>query len=116
MSPDAQFAAISDAMSGVGLASDKTRLAMDIFGKSGGALIQLLGSGSEGLNQFGKEAEDLGLLMGDAREGVGGVNDAIDKMKMAWGALRVADCRGGGASVDMDCWSHWRPLWAGSIN
>lgn len=87
MSPDAQFAAISDAMSGVGLASDKTRLAMDIFGKSGGELIQLLGSGSEGLNAFGREAEDLGLLMGDAREGVAGVNDTIDKMKMAWGAF-----------------------------
>jgi ABC-type transporter Mla subunit MlaD len=87
LSADQAFAAISEQMQHVGSATDRTKIAIDIFGKSGGELVQLLGQGSEGLNAMGKEAEGLGLLMGDAREGVSSVNDSLDKMKMAWRAF-----------------------------
>jgi methyl-accepting chemotaxis protein len=87
MSADQAFAAISDKMAGVGSATDRTKIALDIFGKSGGELIQLLSGGSDGLNAMGAEAESLGLMLGNAREGVGGVNDSIDKMKAAWGGF-----------------------------
>lgn len=84
MSADQAFAAIADKMAGMGSATERTKSALDIFGRSGGELIQLLSQGSDGLNQMGKEAEGLGLMMGTAREGVGAVNDSLDKMKAAW--------------------------------
>jgi len=87
LSTDEAFAKIAEQMQGVGSSTERTKIALDIFGRSGGELIQLLSGGAEGLNKFGAEAGRLGLLMGDAREGVGGVNDAIDKMKMAWGTF-----------------------------
>lgn len=84
---DQQFAVISDALNNVGSSSDKTRLAMKLFEEAGGKLIPLMSAGSAGLNAFGQEAENLGLLLGDARGGVEAANDAINRMKRAWGAL-----------------------------
>lgn len=87
MSADQAFAAIAEQMQGVGSATDRTKIAIDIFGRTGGELVQLLGQGAEGLNAMGAEAEGLGLLMGGAREGVSSVNDALDKMRAAWRAF-----------------------------
>ena len=87
LSADQAFAAIAEQMQQVESSTDRTKIAIDIFGKSGGELVQLLGQGSEGLNAMGVEAESLGLLMGDAREGVQSVNDSLDKMKIAWRAF-----------------------------
>lgn len=87
MKPDAQFAAIADALTGVGSVSDRTRLVLDIFGKSGGELTNMLAGGSAGLNAFGTEAERMGLLLGQGREGVESAGDSIDKMKRAWGGF-----------------------------
>jgi len=87
MSADQAFAAIAEQIQTVGSASDRTRLAIDIFGRSGGQLINLLSGGAEGLNAFGAEAESMGLLMGDARGAVEAAGDSINKMKRAWGAF-----------------------------
>jgi hypothetical protein len=92
MSADQQFAAIADAMGGVGTHTEKAQLAMDIFGRQGIKLLNVMAEGSEGLNKYGKELEDMGVLLGDNREQVEGANDAINRMKKAWGAIvqRVA--------------------------
>jgi hypothetical protein len=87
MSADKQFAAIAEQIQNVGSASDRTRIAMDIFGRSGGQLIPLLSEGAEGLNAYGAEAEQMGLLLGNARGAVEEANDSINKMKRAWGAF-----------------------------
>ena len=87
MTPDEQFTAIADKIQDVGSASQRTKIALDIFGKSGGELINLLAGGSEGLDVFGKEAEQIGLLMGNARSDVEAAGDSINKMKRAWGAF-----------------------------
>jgi hypothetical protein len=84
---DKVFAAIAEQMQGVGSSTDRTRLAMDIFGKAGGQLINLLAGGAEGLNAYGAEAESMGLLLGDARANVEAAGDSINKMKRAWGAF-----------------------------
>ena len=41
----------------------KTALAMDLFGKSGAALIPFLNEGKSGIEGFRKEAEDLGIVL-----------------------------------------------------
>lgn len=84
---DKVFAAIAEQMQQVGSNTERTRLAIDIFGKSGGQLINLLSGGAEGLNAFGAEASNLGLLMGDSRSAVEAAGDSINKMKRAWGAF-----------------------------
>jgi uncharacterized protein Yka (UPF0111/DUF47 family) len=92
MSPDQQFAAIADAMQGVENQSDKVRLAMKLFDSEGVALVNTLSGGSGALKGFADEASDLGLMLGDSREGIEAANDAINRMQKAWGALvqRVA--------------------------
>jgi hypothetical protein len=60
----------------------KAALAQDLFGRSGAKLIPLLNGGAEGLAEFRKEAERLGLVIdqetGDAAEQF---NDNIDRLK-----------------------------------
>lgn len=87
MNADQQFAAIADAMKGVGTQTEKSQLAMDIFGRQGAELINLMEGGSDGLNKYGAELEELGVLLGDNRGRVEAANDAIDRMQKAWGAI-----------------------------
>jgi len=84
---DQQLSIIADAMQGVENHSDKVRIAMDLFGRSGTELLNMLEGGSAGLNDFAAQADDLGLTLGDSREEVEAANDAINRMKRAWGAL-----------------------------
>lgn len=83
-----QFAVIADAINGVGNQADKTRIAMDIFGRSGGALLNTLALGSEGLADFRKQAEQLGIAISrtDAAK-IESANDAYAGMKEAIGGV-----------------------------
>lgn len=55
------FKLIADRIAGVEDPSKKTRIAMDIFGRSGVKLINTLNAGSESLEAFTEEAKLLGL-------------------------------------------------------
>lgn len=61
MSPDKQFASIADAMGKIPNQSQKNALAMDIFGKSGMALVNTMAMGSKGLADTTDEAKKLGI-------------------------------------------------------
>jgi hypothetical protein len=87
MSPDEQFAAIADAIQGVSNESDITRLAMDLFGRSGADLIPILKGGSEGLSEYSAKAAELGILLGDSRADADEAADAVNRMKLAWGGI-----------------------------
>lgn len=63
MSPDQQFKAIADAMSGVGNQSDRLRLAFKLFDSEGASLVNTLKMGSEGLNEYEEAAERLGYAV-----------------------------------------------------
>ena len=87
LSADQVFAKIAEQMQGVESSTERTKIALDIFGKSGGQLNNLLSEGAEGLNRYGKEAEQMGLLLGEARKSVESAGDAINKMKRAWHSM-----------------------------
>ena len=87
LDPDQAFAAIAEQMQQVESSTDRTKIALDIFGKSGGELNILLAEGAEGLNKYGQEAEHMGLLMGKARGAVEAAGDAVGRMKKAWHSM-----------------------------
>ncbi len=71
----------------------KTALAMDVLGKSAGpALLPFLSQGQEGIEEFIKEAERMGLVIStDFSDAAGHFNDNLDKItfrvKGLWRAM-----------------------------
>lgn len=63
LSPDQQFMAIAQAISGIQDPAERTRLAMALFGRSGAELIPLLNQGSAGIEQLREKARALGLVL-----------------------------------------------------
>ena len=86
-----RFGMIADGINRVENPADKTRIAMNLFGKSGSDLLNLLGTGSEGLKAFREEAEEMGMVF--TREDAAKMeefNDAINKLSTSIGALKIA--------------------------
>ena len=62
--------------------TERDTAAMDIFGKSANELAGVIDDGGAALRDFGKEAEDAGLIMSqDTLDSLNQVNDEIDKLK-----------------------------------
>jgi hypothetical protein len=114
LSPKEQFGAIAEAMSRVKLSTDRTRLAVDIFGRAGGELNNVLRGGKAGLADFNKEAERLGLLMGDNRAAVEAAGDAIDRAADSWGAFKARAAIALAPGIEM--YSDWLSAMMGSWN
>jgi hypothetical protein len=62
-SSDVLFTELSDKFKTAKDGPVKTAIAMRLFGKTGAELIPLLNKGSEGINAFEKQAEELGLVL-----------------------------------------------------
>ena len=82
MSPDEQFAAIAESISGMDNSTQKATTAYQLFGREGMNLIPLLNSGAAGLADMQAEAERLGITFSavDAAK-VEAANDAITRVK-----------------------------------
>ena len=71
-----------DALSQVENETQRDALAMEIFGKSAASLAGIVDDGGEALKNYGKDAEDLGLIMSqDTLDAANRLNDAIDLTK-----------------------------------
>ena len=94
MSPDQQFNALANAINQVQNPADQLRLTMELFGRSGGALVNTLKGGSAAVAQMTGEANQLGLAISrtDAAK-VEMANDAYTRLKGGiqgiWNALTV---------------------------
>jgi len=64
-SVDDVLADIADEFAAMDDGAEKTARAMELFGRSGAALIPLLNQGSEGIAEMRQEAHDLGLVISD---------------------------------------------------
>ena len=83
------------ALSQIDNETERDVAAMDIFGKSANELAGVIDDGGAALRDFGKEAEDAGLIMSqDTLDGLNQVNDEIDRLKaQAVGTLAQAGAK-----------------------
>ena len=69
--------------------TERDAAAMEIFGKSARDLNPLISAGSQKLKELGKEAEDLGVIMGESDvEAAGALNDALDRFSKVADGLK----------------------------
>lgn len=79
---------VAEKFSGMEDGASKTALAIDIFGKSGAALLPFLNQGKEGLNEAAEAAKALGLsLSAETVSAADLAGDAIDGVKAIAGGL-----------------------------
>lgn len=70
------------ALSQISNETERDQKAMELFGKSADQLAGIIDDGGAALQQYGKEAEDLGLILGqDTLDALNETNDTLDKMK-----------------------------------
>lgn len=75
---------ISDALSALPDGAEKSAIAIDLFGRSGSALIPLLNGGSQGLKTLGAEATALGIVFTREQATVAeAMNDALSALNQA---------------------------------
>ena len=85
---DQQMLEVADAMQGVKNQADKVRIATDLFGARGVAVLNMIGSGSENLTKMAEEADHLGIAISrvDAAK-IEAANDAVTKAKSVFTGL-----------------------------
>lgn len=70
------------ALSQIDNETERDQLAMDLFGKSADSLAGIIDDGGAALQSYGKEAENLGLILsGDTLNALNETNDTLDKTK-----------------------------------
>lgn len=65
LSPEQQFIEIADRIDKLGNIADKTKVSMEIFGRSGSDLIPAMEGGADAIRKMNDEAERLGLVLGE---------------------------------------------------
>lgn len=79
---DRKLEVIADGMTRLGSAGERLNVAMDLFGRGGLEMVNLLGKGSEGLKAAAEQAEKLGLaLTGVDVARVEQAGDALDRLR-----------------------------------
>jgi hypothetical protein len=99
LSPDQQFELLADRVSKIADPALRTAAAMEIFGKTGTALLPMMQNGAKGIAAFRQEARDLGIVMSteDARSAAV-FGDALDQL---WAVLKSGVYAIGGALAPM---------------
>ncbi len=77
-----QLAAIADAFVGIVNPADQTRIAVELFGRSGADLVPFLNQGSAGIKELAAEADRLGITMSTTTAaGISAADEALKKLK-----------------------------------
>jgi hypothetical protein len=86
MAPEAAFAEIAESISKIENPAQRASLAVDIFGKSGQNIINVLSMGKDGLAAYAAEADRLGVTLSQLdAEKAGAAKDALDKASAVMG-------------------------------
>ena len=80
MSPEDQFLTVSKAMGGLTDQSERTAMAVQLFGKSGTELMPFFNQGEEGISSMESKIEELGGVMSD--EGAKAMAELKDAMTL----------------------------------
>lgn len=79
LSPDRQFEEIADALSRIQDPAERTRLAVELFGRAGQDLLPAFEQGAAGIRAAREEAQKLGRVLDE--EGAKKIQEADDAMK-----------------------------------
>lgn len=81
------FYEVLTALSQIPNETERDTIAMELFGKSADQLAGIIDDGGLALQQYGTEAENLGLILDtETLQGLNDVNDTIDQLKAQAGA------------------------------
>lgn len=87
---DALLLEVAEKFAGFRDGANKSALAMDIFGRSGTALIPFLNKGREGIEELAKKSDELGATMGGKSvEAAKRYKDAMNELGLAATALKI---------------------------
>lgn len=90
-SADVLLGDLADRFAGMQDGAAKTALAMQIFGRSGAAMIPMLNSGAAGIKGMADEAARLGLVISeDTARAAEEFNDNLDRLKAAGDGLAIS--------------------------
>jgi hypothetical protein len=95
MAPEKQFKAIAEAIAKVQNPTEKSALAMQIFGRAGADLIPLMADGANGVNALMKEADALGLTM--STQDAKAAEEFSDRLTDMWSVVKMGVFQIGGA-------------------
>lgn len=85
LSPDKQFEQIAEQISRIKDPADRTRVAVELFGRAGADLLPLFEEGAEGLRKAREEAQRMGAtLTGEQAKKLAEADDAIKRLGQAW--------------------------------
>lgn len=88
MSAEQLMPLLADGFSKMTDAGQKTAIAMDLFGKEGSTMVNMLSSGSSGLSAMREEARKLGAtITGDAAGSAANFNDELLRLQQAWESI-----------------------------
>lgn len=88
LSVSEQIKTIADKFQDVKNPADQAALAMDLFGKQGVKLVNVLNSGREGIEALQARSDELSnTLSTEDAAALSSVADGVDELKAAWGAL-----------------------------
>lgn len=83
--PEAQFELLAQRISDLKDPADRTRAAVELFGKAGADLLPLFEQGAAGIAKARAEAEKLGLSFGDDQiKKLSAADDSIKRLDASW--------------------------------
>lgn len=85
------FGEIAGKIAGMTNPTEKAALAMRVFGRGGAQLLPLLNEGAAGIEEFGKRAEELGIVLDTEAAAAGDAfNDTMAETKLAVRGMAVS--------------------------
>lgn len=89
LSPEDQFETLVRAFQKMPAGAEKSRLAMQLFGRNAQSLMPLLNSSSDSIDELRKNAHDLGLIMSDEDVDASvAFGDALDDLGRTWNSFK----------------------------
>lgn len=85
LSPDQQFETLADRIAGLKDPADRTRAAVELFGKAGADLLPLFEQGAAGIRAAREEAQRMGAtLTKEQAAALAEADDAIKRLNQSW--------------------------------
>jgi hypothetical protein len=100
MKADRQFELLADRISKLKDPADRTRAAVQLFGKAGADLLPMFEEGAQGIRKAREEAERMGYSFGDEQlKKLAAADDAVKRLHSSWDAFWTAAVAKGAPAI-----------------